>query len=571
MTSPSPTLVALAGDSRACALLAERLCGEARADPDGAIFDLGARRYRLAGDPPASEPLASLAAGRPRSDVAVLAIDPDRGLTIEVRSAAFMLRLLDRRVVAVVCDEADDGDRFAHLAKDCAAYLDRIGLSSHAVVAMPPAESAGAPAGQRGPSFAEAIAAPLPPRAELPLRVSLEVDGGEDAKRRLGRVECGRLAVGDSLLLSPANLTAHVRALGDPKTGRTMESAEAGETVEIALDPVIAPPGQLASHAGTPPVETDVFRARLFWAGLAPFKAGGRYVARRPGVEHPVTVQSIDRIVSTPDFAKQDGDSAVAGDLVECVLRAPEIVALDPFEHCPPTGWLTLYEADTLVAAGSLGMEGYADQRGLITVRATNVSRTGAVVSAEARGTRNGHRGGVLWLTGLSGAGKSTIAAEAERRLFDKGYQVSVLDGDNLRHGLSADLGFSPEDRAENIRRIGEVGALFARAGMIAITAFISPYRSDRERARSAYPSGFAEIYVRADLATCEARDPKGLYKKARTGEIPEFTGISAPYEAPESPDLVIDTDRAGVDASVDLLLGYIEAEFALIPAAAPG
>ncbi len=373
------------------------------------------------------------------------------------------------------------------------------------------------PAWHRGPLLADALARPPPPpQADLPLRVSLEAGRAADASRLRGRVVCGRLAVGDSLLLSPANLTAHVQALNDPETGGTMESAEVGKTVEIVLESdLAAPPGQLASHCTTPPVETDVFRTRLFWAGFRPFKAGDDYVARRCGVEHPVTVQSIDRIVSTPDFAEQDGESAVAGDLVECVLRAPDILALDPFERCPPTGWFALSDDQTMVAAGAIGMEGYADQRGLITVRATNVSRAGAAVSAEARGARNRHRGGVLWLTGLSGAGKSTIAAEAERRLFDKGYQVSVLDGDNLRHGLSADLGFSPEDRAENIRRIDEVGGLFARAGMIAITAFISPYRSDRERARLAYPEGFAQIYVRADLATCEARDPKGALQKS--------------------------------------------------------
>ena len=446
-----------------------------------------------------------------------LAIDADRGLTIEVRSAAFVLKLLERTLVAVVDDGTADGKRFARLAKDCTAYLDRIGVSSHAVVPLAATDAAGAPAWHRGPLLADALARPPPPpQADLPLRVSLEAGRAADASRLRGRVVCGRLAVGDSLLLSPANLTAHVQALNDPETGGTMESAEVGKTVEIVLESdLAAPPGQLASHCTTPPVETDVFRTRLFWAGFRPFKAGDDYVARRCGVEHPVTVQSIDRIVSTPDFAEQDGESAVAGDLVECVLRAPDILALDPFERCPPTGWFALSDDQTMVAAGAIGMEGYADQRGLITVRATNVSRAGAAVSAEARGARNRHRGGVLWLTGLSGAGKSTIAAEAERRLFDKGYQVSVLDGDNLRHGLSADLGFSPEDRAENIRRIDEVGGLFARAGMIAITAFISPYRSDRERARLAYPEGFAQIYVRADLATCEARDPKGALQKS--------------------------------------------------------
>src|SRR5262249_18169897 len=162
-------------------------------------------------------------------------------------------------------------------------------------------------------------------------------------------------------------------------------------------------------------------------------------------------------------------------------------------------------------------------------------------------------KGGVLWFTGLSGAGKSTLAMEIEQRLFQKGYHVYVLDGDNVRRGLNANLGFSPEDRAENIRRVGEVAALFADSGLICLTAFIAPYRADRERARAAAPDAFHEVYIKAGLDACEKRDPKGLYKKARKGEIAEFTGISAPYEPPVSPELVIDTEAASVEECVQL------------------
>lgn len=566
MTEASATVLALAGDGEACARLAAALWGEAAMDTGGAVVALGGRRYRLAGGAAEDGSFAFLARGVVNLDAAVLVIDADRGLTIEARAAAFVLHLLDRNVIVAVSDEAEDGERFAAAAKRCAAYLQQIGLSPRGVVPLAVADPGMAPSWHRGPSLAEALSAlPPSPSSDLPLRISLGPDSDSDGRRLRGRVECGRLAVGDTLLLSPANRSARLSALLDPASGEPKTGATAGEAVELVLEtPIPVSPGQLASHADTPPVETDVFRAKLLWAGLRPFAAGGRYGARLRGVEHPVTVQSIERIVSTPDFAEQHDPSAVAGDIVECVLRVPELVALDPFERCPPTGWLALYEGDEAVAAGSIGMQGYADQRDLITVRATNLSRAGTAVAAEARSRRNGHRGGILWLTGLSGAGKSTIAVEAERRLFAMGYQVCVLDGDNLRHGLSADLGFSPEDRSENIRRIGEVGALFARAGMIAITAFISPYRSDRDRARAAFPEAFAEIYVRATLATCEARDTKGLYKKARAGEIPEFTGISAPYEAPESPELVIDTDSAGIDSSVEVLLGYIETNYAL-------
>jgi bifunctional enzyme CysN/CysC len=196
--------------------------------------------------------------------------------------------------------------------------------------------------------------------------------------------------------------------------------------------------------------------------------------------------------------------------------------------------------------------------------RATNIFRVEHSVSDDARYVRNGHHGGVLWLTGLSGSGKSTLAIALERRLFDLGYQVYVLDGDNVRHGLNNDLGFSQEDREENIRRIGEMAALMARSGMVVLSAFISPYRSDRERARKACGDSFHELYVKADLATCEARDPKGLYVKARKGEIPDFTGISAPYEAPENADLTIDTAANEVDACVDSAVEYVRRNFDL-------
>jgi adenylyl-sulfate kinase len=166
-----------------------------------------------------------------------------------------------------------------------------------------------------------------------------------------------------------------------------------------------------------------------------------------------------------------------------------------------------------------------------------------------------------VWLTGLSAAGKSTLAMLLERRLFDLGYAVYVLDGDNVRRGLNADLGFSPEDRQENIRRVGEVAALFAEAGLICITAFISPYRDDRRRARATVRSGrFLEVYVKADLAACEARDPKGLYRKAREGAIKGFTGIDSPYEEPEAAELVIDTTQRDAHACVEDLLAFVVA-----------
>jgi len=191
--------------------------------------------------------------------------------------------------------------------------------------------------------------------------------------------------------------------------------------------------------------------------------------------------------------------------------------------------------------------------------KSTNITWHEGTVSREDRQQRLGQRGVTVWLTGLSGSGKSTVAVAAERALVDQGRVAYVLDGDNVRHGLNSNLGFSPEDRTENIRRIGEVAKLFTDAGLIVFSSFISPYRSDRDQVRQNMEDGdFVEVYVAASVETCEGRDVKGLYAKARKGEIPEFTGISAPYEEPEKPELVLDTNSQTVEESVAQLIGYL-------------
>lgn len=190
--------------------------------------------------------------------------------------------------------------------------------------------------------------------------------------------------------------------------------------------------------------------------------------------------------------------------------------------------------------------------------KSTNITRIEHRISTEDREDRNKHKGGVLWFTGLSGAGKSTLAFALEEELFRRGYNVYVLDGDNVRYGLNSDLGFSHEDRTENIRRVGEVAALFATAGVICISAFISPYIDDRELARRAAGDRFHEVYVEADVATCEKRDPKGLYRKARSGEIADFTGVSAPYEVPQHPDITIDTRILSIASSIQRLIEFV-------------
>jgi adenylylsulfate kinase len=193
--------------------------------------------------------------------------------------------------------------------------------------------------------------------------------------------------------------------------------------------------------------------------------------------------------------------------------------------------------------------------------KSQNITWHAGHITRSDRERIHGHRGATLWFTGLSGSGKSTVARKVEALLSQRRAYVYTLDGDNVRHGLCSDLGFSPQDRVENIRRIGEVCKLFTDAGTLTLAAFVSPYRADRERVRTILGGDFIEVYVAADLAVCESRDPKGLYKKARAGEIADFTGISAPYEAPTSAEITLHTDQESVDASAERVVRYLEAQ----------
>ncbi len=399
---------------------------------------------------------------------------------------------------------------------------------------------------------------------ERPLRMPVQDVYKFDQRRIIaGRIESGRLKVGDEVIFSPSNKTAKIKTIEAWHVPEPPQEAEAGQSVGVTLtEQIFVERGEVMSHRDDAPIETNVFKARLFWLGRKPLLPGAGYTLKLGTLEAPVTVEAIERVIDTADLSARPAERIERNGAGEVTLRTKRLLALDEHGHNPLTGRFVLVEDHLPVGGGIVSMEGYPDQRNLITIRSTNITAVGHSVTREARAARNGHKGGVLWFTGLSGAGKSTLALALERELFAKGYQVYVLDGDNIRGGLNANLGFSPEDRAENIRRVGEGAALFADAGFLVISSFISPYRADRERARAAARDSFHEIHVKASLEACEERDPKGLYRRARTGEIPEFTGISSPYEPPERPDLVVPTDELPVEDSLALLIRYVESRF---------
>ncbi|MEQ8378456.1 adenylyl-sulfate kinase [Parvibaculum sp.] len=543
-------------------------------------FKTDARDYTIIDAPGHKEFLKNMITGAAQSDAALLIIDAAEGVREQSRRHGYLLHLLGIRQVAVAVNKMDligyEQDQFDLIEQEYRDYLTSIGVTPTFVI--PVSARAGdnivtestTMAWYRGPTVVKALDSFLPKAtaSDRPLRFPVQDVYKFDQRRIIaGRIEEGSLAVGDELVFSPSNKKARVQSIEAWSTipGKEQPTeAFAGESIGITLDEqIFVERGELASHVDHAPIETDVFRARIFWLGHESMVKGKTYRIKLGTMEAPVTVQSIESIIDTSDLSNTSSHQVERNQVAEVVLRSRRMLALDEFEKAPKSGRFVLIDKYDIAGGGIISMEGYANQRDLITSRSTNITRVEHGVTTEARAFKNGHKGGVLWFTGLSGAGKSTVAVALEKKLFEKGYNVFVLDGDNVRHGLNANLSFSPEDRAENIRRVGEVSALFARAGMIAITSFISPYRSDRDRAREASNGGdFHEIFVKADVATCEARDPKGLYKKARSGEIKDFTGISAPYEEPDNAELTIDTSVLSVDESVEQLVNYVEMKF---------
>lgn len=536
-------------------------------------FKTTKRDYVIIDAPGHKEFLKNMVSGAASADAALLVIDAHEGVQEQSRRHGYLLHLLGVRQVVVAINKMDlvgySRSRFMEVEGEFRNYLADIGVEAQHIVPVSSREGdcivhrSEKMDWHEGPTIVEAFDAfqPPMPSTELPLRLPIQDVYKFDHRRIIaGRIESGRLRVGDHLVLSPSNKSARVTSIEDWNVATPVLAASAGQSVGITLqEQIFVERGQIASHTENLPIETNVFRANLFWLGKNPLRVGKRYTLKLHTGEHRAQVQSIDRIVDVTDLSSREGAEVGKNAVAEVTLRTRGLVALDEFSDNARTGRFVLVEDYTIVGGGIINMKGYPDQRPSVTRKTTYVFHEDHQVAANARWTLNGHRSGVLWLTGLSGAGKSTLALELESQLFRKGYQVYVLDGDNLRNGLNVNLGFSPEDRAENIRRAGEVAALFAEAGFIVITAFISPYRADRDRVRAIGPDSFHEVYVKASLETCEKRDPKGLYHKARTGEIPEFTGISSPYEAPEEPELAVDTDRLTVEESVALLLEYVE------------
>lgn len=515
--------------------------------------------------------------GADRADAALLVIDAQEGLQEQSFRHGFLLHLMGVRQLGVVVNKMDlvgyDEAQFKSLELEVRAYLAKLQIVPKAVIPVSAVEGDNIVRSSRnmswhhGATLLEALQE-LVTRdvaVNLPLRLPIQDVYRLDSRRILvGRIESGYLQPGDQLLFSPSNQTATLASI-ECWPEEPALSAVAGRCIGFTLDEkIFVERGELVSHPDDPPLESDVLRARLFWLGREPLRTEDVYELRLGSRRTMAYVESISWVVDPVDLSRRSAEAISVNEVGEVILRSRSMLAFDEFDSLPVTGRLVVARDRQVQGGGVISLEGYDIRRASLKRRATNVSRIPHQVALEERSQRNGHKSGVLWFTGLSGAGKSTLALTLERRLHDRGMQVFVLDGDNLRYGLNADLGFSPEDRVENIRRVFEVAGLFSRAGLLVITAFISPYAADRARAREVIGAGFREIHIHADLEVCEARDPRGLYRKAHAGEIADFTGVSAPYEVPRLADLLVDTAVHDVEECIEMLLTYVEKEFLL-------
>lgn len=531
------------------------------------------RPYVIIDAPGHREFLKNMVSGAAQADAAILVVDAKEGLREQTKRHAYMLSLLGLRQVAIAVNKMDavdyDDAVFARVSKDVDQYLKSIGVNATHIVPISAREGdmivehSDTMSWYKGKTLTEILdsfeidSPPLTRSLRFPIQ---DVYRFDEKRVLVGRIETGVLHKGDSILFSPTNEKAKVTSIEVWPEDKGKVTVQAGESIGITLDqPIFVERGHIGSHEQEPPMLSNVFCANIFWLGRKPLKVGNSYKIRIASFETKVSVQSIERIVDTNDL-KQDTKpkEAPRNSVAEVTFRAQDMMPIDPHTNNARMGRVVLYDGYDIAGGGLINMDGYADQR-KNAPKSQNIYEVDHLVSRELRHEIKGHKGGIFWFTGLSGAGKSTLAMAVEDQLSKKGYHTYVLDGDNVRHGLNADLGFSPEDRAENIRRIGEVAALMADAGLIVISAFISPYQADRDKARTASPDQFNEIFVQADLATCEKRDPKGLYKKARAGEIKEFTGIDAPYEAPINPELIVNTGDHDISTCVGQVVRYVE------------
>ncbi len=512
------------------------------------------RRAFIVADTPGHEQYTrNMATGASNSQAAVILIDARKGVLTQTRRHSFICALLGIKNVVLAVNKIDlvdfSGERFHRIVADYLGFAEKLGFSS--ITSIPLSARFGDNVIRRsermgwyeGPTLIEHLEA-LEVSEELadkPLRFPVQWVSRPNLDFRgfAGTVASGVVRPGDRVAVAASGRESRVQRIvtadGD------LPEARAGDAVTLTLaDEVDVARGDILAHADSRPEVVDQFAAEVLWMIEEPMlpgrsylmRIGTRYVpARVTSLKHKTDVNTLEHIA-----AKTLGLNEIGS----CNLSTATPVAFDPYADNRATGAFVLIDRFTNATAGA-GMISFGLRR------ATNIHRQALLIDKDARTRLNGHRPAILWFTGLSGSGKSTIANIVERELHAHGVHTYMLDGDNVRHGLNRDLGFTDADRVENVRRVGEVAKLFVDAGAVVLCSFISPFRAERRMVRELVGAGeFVEIFVDTPLEECKRRDPKGLYARAIEGKIKNFTGIDSPYEPPETAEIVLAPSPSG-------------------------
>ena len=510
-------------------------------------FETAGRRFMLADTPGHPQYTRNMVTAASTADVAVVLVDARKGLLPQTRRHSYLVSLLGVRRVLLAINKMDlvdwSQELFEEIAADYRALAAELGLQS--VVAVPLSGLTGANVARRGheaawftgPTLLEWLeTVDLPDEGEGPFRMAVQWVNRPDADFRgyAGRIAAGRVRPGDRVKVLPSGRAATVGRIvtldGD------LAEARADQSVTLTLkEHVDVSRGDVLATADDAPEAADQFEIQVVWMSEAPLLPGRAYVIQLGAASVTGQVTDIRHRVNVETMEHQAARTLELNDIAVCHLHLDAPLVFEPYDRSRELGGLILIDRQTNETVGA-GLIRFALRR------AANIQWQALDITRAERAGQKRQKPLVLWFTGLSGAGKSTIANLVDRRLFAEGRHAYLLDGDNVRHGLNRDLGFTDADRVENIRRVTEVARLMADAGLVVLVSAISPFAAERRLARERMePGEFVEVFVDAPLSVVEGRDVKGLYRKARAGQLTNFTGIDSPYERPENPDIHID------------------------------
>lgn len=530
------------------------------------FFSTDRRKFIVADTPGHEQYTRNMVTGASTADVAVILIDARQGVLTQTRRHSIICSALGIKNVVLAVNKMDlldyRKDRFNEIVDDYRAFASELSFST--ITAIPMSALKGANVVERsketlwhqGPTllgYLETVDTE-DQKAAYPLRFPVQWVNRPNLNFRgfSGTLEAGSATVGQAIRILPSGETANIKEVVLFK--QNLDKAQYGQSVTLTLDrEVDASRGDVIVAAESPCEVSDQFQIQIVWMDNEAGYLGRSYWMKIGTQLINAQITNIRHKININTFEQLSASKLELNDLCVVTIKTDKPVPFEPYKECAGLGGLILIDrmSNQTVAAGMIDFA---------LRRAKNVHRHKVDIDKDARRHLNGHTSKVLWFTGLSGSGKSTIANELERALHEQGIRTYLLDGDNVRHGLNNDLGFTDADRVENIRRVGEVAKLMVDAGIVVLTAFISPFAAERKMARDLFQeSEFVEIYVDTPLDVAELRDTKGLYKKARAGEIPNFTGISSPYEAPSAPEITVSTESESLEEVVSNLIKTLE------------